>query len=172
MDINSLDRFIKAQELAYPIALREIKNGKKRSHWMWYMFPQLRGLGTSTMAHLYGISGLGEAKAYLAHPVLSERLYELCGALLEHKDKSALEIFGDIDALKLQSSMTLFALACEDYSIFDEVLECFYDGKMDEATLQLLDLADYFNRAEDDIVNGRDQDTDVTCDEVAENWKK
>ena len=149
MDVNSLDRFVQAQTLMYSVALNEIKHGQKRSHWMWYMFPQLRGLGTSSMADWYGISGLIEAQAYLEHPVLSERLYELCGALLEHKDKSALEIFGDIDAIKLQSSMTLFALTCEDYSIFDEVLECFFDSKMDEATLQLLDLADQFNLAED-----------------------
>ena len=93
MDIHSLDRFVQAQTLMYSVALNEIKNGQKRSHWMWYMFPQLRGLGTSSMADWYGISGLVEAKAYLEHPVLSERLYELCGALLEHKNKSALEIF-------------------------------------------------------------------------------
>ena len=138
MDINSLDRFVQAQTLMYPVTLKEIQNGKKRSHWMWYMFPQLRGLGTSTMAHLYGISGLGEAKAYLAHPVLSERLYELCGELLRHKDKTALEIFGDIDEMKLKSSMTLFALTTEDYTIFDEVLGRFFGGEMDEATIQLV----------------------------------
>ena len=90
MDFNSLDRFVQAQTLMYPSVLKQIQNGKKTSHWMWFMFPQLRGLGTSTMAHLYGISGLGEAKAYLAHPVLSGRLYELCGELLKHKDKTAL----------------------------------------------------------------------------------
>ena len=95
MDFNSLDRFVQAQTLMYPSVLKQIQNGKKTSHWMWFMFPQLRGLGTSTMAHLYGISGLGEAKAYLAHPVLSGRLYKLCGELLKHKDKTALEIFGD-----------------------------------------------------------------------------
>ena len=138
MDINSLDRFVQAQTLMYPVTLKEIKNGKKRSHWMWYMFPQLRGLGTSTMAHLYGISGLGEAKAYLAHPALSGRLYELCGELLKHKDKTALEIFGDIDEMKLKSSMTLFALTSEDYTIFDEVLEHFFGGEMDEVTVKLI----------------------------------
>ena len=95
MDINSLDRFVQAQTLMYSVTLKEMQNGKKRSHWMWYMFPQLRGLGTSTMAHMYGISGLGEAKAYLAHPVLSGRLYELCGELLKHKDKTALETGND-----------------------------------------------------------------------------
>ena len=138
MDFNSLDRFVQAQTLMYSATLREIKDGKKVSHWMWYMFPQLRGLGTSFMANMYGISGLAEAKAYLAHPVLSERLYELCGELLKHKDKTALEIFGDIDEMKLKSSMTLFALTTEDYTIFDEVLECFFNGEMDEVTVNLI----------------------------------
>ncbi len=138
MDFNSLDRFVQAQTLMYPSVLKQMQNGKKTSHWMWFMFPQLRGLGTSTMAHLYGISGLGEAKAYLAHPVLSARLYELCGELLKHKDKTALEIFGDIDEMKLKSSMTLFALTSEDYTIFDEVLEHFFGGEMDEVTVKLI----------------------------------
>ena len=138
MDINSLDRFLEAQEKMYPIALKELKNGKKCSHWMWYIFPQLRGLGRSTMAHIYGISGLDEAIAYLAHPVLSGRLYELCGELWKHKDKTALEIFGNIDEMKLKSSMTLFALTSEDYTIFDEVLESFFGGEMDEVTVKLI----------------------------------
>ena len=138
MDINSLDRFVQAQTLMYSVTLREIKNGKKVSHWMWYMFPQLRGLGTSSMAHIYGILNLAEAEAYLKHPVLSERLYELCGELLKHKNKTALEIFGDIDEMKLKSSMTLFALTSEDYTVFDEVLEYFFDGEMDEITVRLI----------------------------------
>ena len=138
MDINSLNRFLDAQEKMYPIALKEIKTGKKCSHWMWYILPQLRGLGISSMAYVYGISDIEEAKAYLKHPVLSERLYELCGALLEHKNKSAYEIFGDIDSMKLKSSMTLFALTNEDYTIFDEVLECFFGGEMDEVTVNLI----------------------------------
>ena len=138
MDINSLERFVKAQELAYPIALQDIKKGKKRSHWMWYIFPQLRGLGMSSMAHKYGIVDLDEAKAYLEHPVLSARLYELCGELLKHRDKSAYDIFGDIDAMKLKSSMTLFALTSKEHTIFDEVLECFFDGERDAITLKLI----------------------------------
>ena len=138
MDINSLERFVKAQELAYPIALQDIKKGKKRSHWMWYIFPQLRGLGMSSMAHKYGIVDLDEAKAYLEHPVLSARLYELCGELLKHKDKSANDIFGDIDAMKLKSSMTLFALTSKEHTIFDEVLEFFFDGERDAITLKLI----------------------------------
>jgi uncharacterized protein (DUF1810 family) len=138
MDINSLDRFVKAQERMYQVALKEIREGKKRSHWMWYIFPQLRGLGTSSMAHTYGISGLDEAKAYLEHPWLSGRLYELCVSLLQHKDKSAYDIFGDIDEMKLKSSMTLFALTSEDYTIFDQVLEQFFEGEMDEVTVSLI----------------------------------
>jgi len=138
MDINSLDRFVEVQEKMYPIAMKEIQNGQKETHWMWYIFPQLRGLGMSAMAHIYGISGLEEAKAYLEHPWLSGRLYELCVALLHHKDKSANEIFGDLDAMKLKSSMTLFALTSEDYTIFDQVLEQFFDGEMDILTLEMV----------------------------------
>ena len=138
MDINSLERFVEAQERTYQVALSEVYNGKKRTHWMWYIFPQLRGLGKSSMAHIYGISGLEEAKAYLEHPILSERLYKICGALLEHKDANIVEIFGDIDTLKLRSSMTLFSLTSEEYTIFDEVLDTFFEGQMDEATLKLL----------------------------------
>ena len=138
MDINSLDRFVEVQEKMYPIAMKEIQNGQKETHWMWYIFPQLRGLGMSAMAHIYGLSGLEEAKAYLEHPWLSGRLYELCVALLHHKDKSANEIFGDLDAMKLKSSMTLFALTSEGYTIFDQVLEQFFDGEMDEITVRII----------------------------------
>jgi len=105
---------------------------------MWYIFPQLRGLGWSALSHIYGIIDLEEARAYLEHPWLSGRLYELCVALLKHKDKSAIEIFGDVDAMKLKSSMTLFSLTSEDHTIFDEVLECFFDGEMDELTLKMI----------------------------------
>ena len=133
-----LHRFIEAQEDTYQLALKEIKNGKKNSHWMWYIFPQHRRLGISSRSRFYGISDLGEAKAYLKHPVLSERLYELCGELLKHKDKSACEIFGDLDEMKLKSSMTLFALTSEDYTIFDQILEQFFDGEMDEVTVSLI----------------------------------
>ena len=138
MDINSLDRFLKVQEHTFHIAMEELMNGQKQSHWMWYIFPQLRGLGRSSTAHIYGISGLEEAKAYLAHPWLSGRLYELCTALLHHKDKSAQEIFRNIDAMKLKSSMTLFALTSEDYTIFDDVLETFFDGEVDEVTVEMI----------------------------------
>ena len=138
MDINALERFVKAQTNTYEVAMNEIKNGRKRTHWMWFIFPQLRILGMSSISRYYGLENFDEAKAYLAHPVLSGRLYELCGELLKHKDKTALEIFGDIDEMKLKSSMTLFALTSEDYTIFDEVLEHFFGGEMDEVTVKLI----------------------------------
>ena len=138
MDINSLDRFLEAQKRMYPIALKEIRNGEKESHWMWYIFPQLRGLGRSQMAYTYGINGIEEAKAYLAHPVLSSRLIEISEALLVHKDEIIEDILGDIDAMKLRSSMTLFALISEEGSVFHQVIDCFFDGKIDEYTLKLI----------------------------------
>lgn len=138
MDVNSLDRFLEAQEHIYERALKEIRNGKKRTHWMWYIFPQLRGLGRSQMAYAYGINGLEEAKAYLEHPILSKRLIEISEALLSHNDKSAYKIFGDIDEMKLKSCITLFAYISEENSIFHQVLDCFFDGEMDEYTLKLI----------------------------------
>ena len=138
MDINSLDRFVKAQERMYQVALKEIREGQKRSHWMWYIFPQIRGLGTSSMSHIYGISGLGEAKAYLTHPVLSGRLYELCETLLLHRDRHIEEIFSEVDSMKLRSSMTLFSLVSLEGSLFHQVLDCFFDGKPDTETLRLV----------------------------------
>ena len=138
MDTNSLDRFLEAQERMYETALKEIKNGEKESHWMWYIFPQLRGLGKSRMAYAYGINGLEEAKAYLAHPVLSSRLIEISEALLEHKDQDIEDILGDIDAMKLRSSMTLFALVSEYDSVFHKVLNQFYDSRKDMHTIELI----------------------------------
>ena len=137
MNINSLERFLEAQEHKYDIALKEIRAGKKRTHWMWYIFPQLRGLGRSQMAYAYGFNGLEEAKAYLDHPVLSARLIEISEALLEHKDQDIEDILGDIDAMKLCSSMTLFALISEDDSVFQRVLDYFYDGEIDKLTIKL-----------------------------------
>lgn len=137
MDITSLNRFLEAQEPMYATALKEIKNGEKESHWIWYIFPQLRGLGYSPNAYTYGINGLEEAEAYLEHPVLSARLIEISTALLSHKGESIEDIMGDIDALKLRSSMTLFALVSKDSSVFHQVLDCFYDGNMDELTQKL-----------------------------------
>ena len=138
MDIPSLNRFLQAQEGMYAVALNEIRLGKKRSHWMWYIFPQLRGLGKSQMSYTYGINGIEEAKAYLAHPLLSARLTGICEALLMHTHTSACDIFGGIDARKLRSSMTLFALVSEDGSVFHRVLDGFFDGKPDNNTVALL----------------------------------
>ena len=140
MDTVTLDRFLKAQERTYQIALAEIKRGEKCSHWMWYIFPQLRGLGLSPVSYAYGIDGLEEARAYLDHPVLSARLYEICGALLTHKGKSAYAIFGGIDEMKLKSSMTLFSLLNERGSIFHQILDAFFDGQLDDETLRMLKL--------------------------------
>lgn len=138
MEINSLNRFIDAQNYMYETALAEIKKGMKVSHWIWFIFPQLRGLGRSDMAYKYGINGIEEAKEYLAHPVLSARLTEISEALLVHKNKDIEYIMGGIDAMKLRSSMTLFALVSEENSVFHHVLECFYNGEMDENTIKLI----------------------------------
>lgn len=138
MDTSSLNRFLEVQELMYATALEEIKKGEKESHWIWYIFPQLRGLGYSPKAYTYGINGLEEAKVYLDHPVLSSRLIEITEALLTHRGKDIEDIMGDIDALKLRSSVTLFALISEPKSVFHRILEVFYDSKMDEMTLGLL----------------------------------
>lgn len=138
MDIHSLDRFIEAQERMYHIALAEVREGEKRSHWMWYIFPQLRGLGKSAMSYTYGIADLEEARAYLAHPVLSARLTELCEVLLALDKARPEDIFGYVDAKKLHSSMTLFALADEENPIFGRVLARFYAGRQDRKTLALL----------------------------------
>ena len=138
MDINSLDRFVFAQERAYGTALSEVRNGKKRTHWMWFIFPQLRGLGMSQMSFAYGISGLREAKAYLAHPTLSANLLEITESLLTLPDNDPEEIFGEIDAVKLRSSMTLFASISPEDSPFHKVLGRYYNGEPDERTLELL----------------------------------
>ncbi|MBO5745664.1 MAG: DUF1810 domain-containing protein [Clostridia bacterium] len=136
----NLQRFERAQNGVYDTALKEIRNGDKRSHWMWFVFPQLRGLGKSEMATFYGIADLNEAKAYLAHPVLGARLLECCEAVLLNKNKTAHEIFGGIDAKKLRSSMTLFLVASDKNAVFQEVLDRFYGGKKDGATLKILNL--------------------------------
>ena len=138
MDINSLDRFLEAQESMYETALKEIKNGKKKTHWMWYIFPQLRGLGSSRMSSIYGIDGIEEAKEYFSHPILSSRLIEITQALLIHPDVIIEDLIGDLDVIKLQSCMTLFAFLSEEGSVFHKVLDCFYKGKMDEKTLNML----------------------------------
>ena len=135
MDYN-LNRFIEAQETTYDIALSEIKNGYKQSHWMWFIFPQHKALGYSDKAKFYGISDLKEAEQYLRHPILGERLREISKELLKHKGKSAIDILGEVDALKLKSSMTLFDMI-RKRNVFSEVLNAFYDGKRDRRTIQI-----------------------------------
>ena len=131
-----LDRFIKAQDKLYDIAYSEIKNGRKESHWMWFIFPQIQGLGSSNLAVYYSIESLGEAKEYMNHPLLGKRLIDISNELLKH-DCSINTILGDIDSLKLNSSMTLFSLVSED-KVFDKVIDKFYDGKKDDITLDIV----------------------------------
>lgn len=133
----NLNRFIEAQNRDYDIALAEIRAGKKVSHWMWYIFPQLKGLGRSSTSEYYGLSGIKEAQAYLSDPILKARLIEITDAVIAHKDKSAEEIFGGIDAKKLRSCMTLFSIAAPDIPVFDAVLEQFFHGVPDRNTLRL-----------------------------------
>ncbi len=133
-----LSRFLKAQERDYAQALSEIRAGRKRSHWMWYIFPQVQGLGFSSTAEYYAIHDLQEAKEYLADPVLGARLKEISSALLELDGLSAHDIFGYPDDLKLRSCMTLFRLADLDCPIFEEVLNRYYDGEADEKTIWIL----------------------------------
>ena len=134
---NSLERFIKAQEHDYQTALAEVRAGYKCSHWMWNIFPQLKGLGFSSTAQFYGINGKEEAKAYLEHPVLGTRLREITSVLLTVEGKSAVEIFGRTDAMKLRSSMTLFNAVADD-DLFQKVLDKYYGGKPDDITLAML----------------------------------
>ena len=133
-----LDRFLKGQARNYDAALQEIREGCKRSHWMWYVFPQIQGLGYSSTAQYYAIRDLGEAKAYLQHPILRERLLEISNALLELDSHNASAVFGWPDDMKLRSSMTLFAQAEPSCDVFQRVLDQYFKGKMDENTLSIL----------------------------------
>jgi uncharacterized protein (DUF1810 family) len=134
----NLKRFTEAQEADYELALSEIKNGRKRSHWIWYIFPQIKGLGFSEMSKFYAINDLSEAEAYLNDPVLGNRLIEISQALLQLPDDNATDIFGSPDDLKLKSSMTLFASVPGAPAVFQSVLDKFFNGEKDEKTLQIL----------------------------------
>jgi uncharacterized protein (DUF1810 family) len=134
---GDLDRFVEAQDGAYDDALAELTAGRKRTHWIWFIFPQIAGLGSSPTAQLYAIRSLDEARAYLAHPVLGPRLRECAQALLAVEGRSARDILGYPDDLKLRSSMTLFARAADDPELFQAVLDRYYDGP-DPRTLKLL----------------------------------
>ena len=133
-----LKRFFDAQERDYEQALREIRSGRKQSHWIWYIFPQLKELGYSSTAKYYGIQDLAEAKAYLAEPTLRARLVEITGALLALPENDPRRVMGHPDDLKLRSSMTLFAEADPDCPVFRQVLEKYFQGRPDPLTLELL----------------------------------
>ena len=134
---NNIERFLDGQRFGYGTALAEIRAGQKRSHWIWYVFPQLKGLGHSPNSVFYGIDGLGEAKEYLSHPVLGQRLREITQALLDNPGKDIECIMPGIDAVKLKSSMTLFDAACPD-DIFNDVLQKYYGGQRDQRTLEMI----------------------------------
>ncbi len=134
-----LERFVQAQDeqQTYPQAVAELRRGRKTSHWMWFVFPQIAGLGRSPMAQAYAIAGLAEARAYLAHPVLGPRLIECAQIVSSHQGSTAEQIFGGIDAMKLRSSMTLFARADPNQQMFTKVLEQYFDGPDPETEKRL-----------------------------------
>jgi uncharacterized protein (DUF1810 family) len=137
-DTFDLERFVRAQEDTFQDALSELKTGRKRTHWMWFIFPQFKGLGYSSTSIRYSIKSLDEAKAYLRHPVLGPRLMECAEAVLAIEGKSASEIFGYPDDMKLKSSMTLFEQAGGEDSLFSRILEKYFRGERDARTLNLL----------------------------------
>ena len=134
----SLERFIDAQSGTHDQALDEIRRGRKQSHWMWFIFPQFAGLGSSETSRYFAIKSRGEAEAYLAHPVLGSRLLECAQAVLDVQNRSAVEIFGPIDAMKLRSSATLFAAISSSGSLFHQIIDRYFDGWHDDATLDLI----------------------------------
>jgi uncharacterized protein (DUF1810 family) len=138
---NTLQRFVAAQESDYATALAEIKNGRKRSHWMWYIFPQIQGLGFSETSRFYAIKDRQEAEAYLLHPVLGPRLVAICEALLDLPGTNATQVLGSPDDVKFKSSMTLFAALHHTNPVFEAVLQKFFGGNHDQKTLQLLEKA-------------------------------
>jgi len=137
-DPYDLTRFVLGQELNYEDALSEIRNGRKRSHWMWYIFPQYQGLGSSPTSRRYAIKSMAEASAYLQHPILGPRLLECAEAALGVTGRSAHELFGSPDDMKLQSCATLFASVSPPGSVFERLLKKYFDGTRDEKTLSLL----------------------------------
>ena len=136
-DPFDLERFVQAQAADYDRALSELRDGKKRSHWMWYIFPQIEGLGNSPMSHRYSIKSAAEARAYLGHPILGPRLRECAAVVLSIVGRSALEIFGSPDDMKLGSCATLFARVSDD-GVFKQVLQKYFNGQHDSETLRRL----------------------------------
>jgi uncharacterized protein (DUF1810 family) len=135
---HTLQRFIAAQQRDYQTALEEIKQGRKRSHWMWYIFPQVSGLGFSETSKFYAIKDLQEAEEFLNDPVLGKRLIEICQELLKLESNDAHQVFGSPDDIKLKSSMTLFASLNSSNVVFEKVLEKFFKGEKDRKTLELI----------------------------------
>lgn len=135
---SSLDRFVEAQKSDFDTALAEVRSGRKRSHWIWYIFPQLRGIGHSAFAEFYGIADAAEAKAFLAHPLLGERLCTITRALMEAEAGGAEQIFGELDAIKVRSSMTLFDAVCPN-DLFAKVIDKYYGGARCRITREMLD---------------------------------
>jgi uncharacterized protein (DUF1810 family) len=136
--MTTLDRFIRAQEGDYEVALSEIKNGRKQSHWMWYIFPQIQGLGFSETSKYYAIEDINEAEKYLKHSILGARLITICNELLKLTNDNANKIFGSPDDMKLKSSMTLFSSVPNADPVFKAVLQKFFNGKEDDNTLRIL----------------------------------
>jgi len=137
-DPYDLDRFVRAQEADYEMALSEIRSGRKRSHWMWYVFPQFQGLGSSSASKRYSIKSLAETEAYLRHPVLGPRLVECAEAVLHLEDLSAVEIFGSPDDMKLRSCATLFACVSPQRLVFQRIIDKYFSGERDDTTLRLI----------------------------------
>jgi uncharacterized protein (DUF1810 family) len=140
-DPHDLNRFVRAQEGIYGQALAEIRSGQKRSHWIWYVFPQYEGLGTSSTTRFFSIKSLAEAEAYLRHPILGPRLLECAQAVMRVEGRSALQIFGSPDDLKLRSCATLFACVAPAEPVFQQVLDKYFQGGRDGKTLELLGTA-------------------------------
>jgi uncharacterized protein (DUF1810 family) len=140
-DPYGLSRFIEAQDADYAQALAEIRAGRKRSHWMWYVFPQFRGLGSSPTSLHYAIKSREEAEAYLSHPILGRRLVECAEAVLQIRDRSALELFSSPDDMKLRSSATLFASVSPEGSVFHRLIDQYFDGRRDDRTIELIQLS-------------------------------
>jgi uncharacterized protein (DUF1810 family) len=137
-DQFNLQRFVDAQESVYAEALEELKAGCKHTHWMWFIFPQLAGLGSSPMARQYAVSGMPEARAYFSHPILGRRLIECVQAMLQHSQLPPRQVLGEIDAVKWRSCLTLFEAVDPGGRLFDAALDQFYAGQRDEATMRLL----------------------------------
>lgn len=135
-----LNRFVAAQENVYQTVISELNNGNKQSHWMWFIFPQIDGLGSSTTARFYAIKNMDEASAYLNHPILGKRLLECSSILLTIKDKSADDIFGFPDYVKLQSCMTLFSIVFPQEKLFKQVLSKYYEDQRDEKTIKIVSI--------------------------------